>query len=279
MSRAELTPKYMALRKLIGSYLPKRTKLPPMPDPLPVMSIPRDRTGTVHLRMGQHADPVRLSVQPRPFEAFGQDYGFMLYTTRLIGHKGGKLTVIDIHDYATVFLDGKYIGTLDRRLGINSHGPSATAGSERPVLEIFTEAMGRINFAHAMIDRKGITDRVTLNGMTLMDWEVRGFPMNDGYVANLNARPPETSQSPGVFFRGPLTLDANSRHLHRHDQFREGICLGQRTQPGPLLGDRSADTGSTARHHGSEKGENEIIVFDLHKTTPGSVERIYDSMN
>jgi hypothetical protein len=26
-----------------------------------------------------------------------------------------------------------------------------------------------------MIDRKGITDRVILNGMTLMDWKVRGF--------------------------------------------------------------------------------------------------------
>jgi beta-galactosidase len=54
-------------------------------------------------------EPVR-SVQPKPFEAYGQDYGFMLYSTKLTGHKSGKLTVIDIHDYATVFLDGKYVG-------------------------------------------------------------------------------------------------------------------------------------------------------------------------
>jgi len=30
--------------------------------------------------------------------------------------------------------------------------------------------MGHINFAQFMIDRKGITDRVTLNGMVLMNW-------------------------------------------------------------------------------------------------------------
>ena len=70
----------------------------------------------------------------------------MLYSTGLIGHKSGKLTVTDIHDYATVFLNGEFVGTLDRREGINSiELPESKV--QNPVLEIFVEGMGRINFA------------------------------------------------------------------------------------------------------------------------------------
>jgi hypothetical protein len=43
--------------------------------------------------------------------------------------------------------------------------------SSNPQLDILVEGMGRINFAEYMIDRKGITDRVSLNGMTLMNWK------------------------------------------------------------------------------------------------------------
>ena len=47
--------------------------------------------------------------------------------------------------------------------------------------------MGHINFAQEMIDRKGITDRVTLQGMTLMNWEVFLLPLSDAWVSALPA--------------------------------------------------------------------------------------------
>jgi len=259
------TAKYMALRNLIGSYLPGKTKLPPIPDPVPVMSFPETELAPFTSVWDNLPEPVR-SVQPKPFEAYGQDYGFMLYSTRLTGHKSGKLTVIDIHDYATVFLDGKYVGTLDRRLGINSIDLPVTA-SEFPVLEIFAEAMGRINFAHHMIDRKGITDRVILNGMTLMDWEIRGFPMSDGFAESLPSTGPEQPK-PGVFFRGTLKLDATADTFIDMTNFVKGFVwvnghnLGRYWEIGP-------QTRLYCPASWLKKGENEIIVFDLHKTTPG----------
>ena len=158
--QGQATPKYMALRKLIGSYLPKGKKLPPIPDPIPAMEIPAIGLQPFTSIWDNLPQPV-LSVQPKPLEAYGQDYGFILYKTELIGHKSGKLAVTDIHDYATVFLNGVYIGKLDRREGINSIDIPAS-NVKNPVLEILVEAMGRINFAQYMIDRKGITDRVTL---------------------------------------------------------------------------------------------------------------------
>jgi len=267
------TPKYMALRKLIGSYLPKKVKLPPVPEPVRVMRLPETELVPFTSVWDNMPVPVR-SVQPKPFEAFGQDYGFMLYSTKLVGHKSGKLTVIDIRDYATVFLDGKYIGTLDRRLGINSIDLPST-GSEFPVLEIFTEAMGRINFASAMIDRKGITDRVILNGMTLMNWEVRGFPMEDGYTGTLKASGSEHSK-PGVFFRGIMTLEETADTFIDMTNFVKGFVwvnghnLGRYWEIGP-------QTRLYCPASWLKQGENEIIVFDLHKTTPGSV-RGFESM-
>lgn len=261
------TPKYMALRKLIGSYMPKKTKLPPIPEPVPAMSFPETELAPFTSIWDNMPSPAH-SAQPQPFEAFGQDYGFMLYTTQLIGHKGGKLTVTELHDYATVFLDGKFAGTLDRRLGINSV-ELPLSSSERPVLEIFVEAMGRINFAQAMIDRKGITDRVTLNGMTLMNWEIYGFPMNDFFVADLKETTGERTK-PGIFFKGSVNLDQTADTFIDMTNFVKGFVwvnghnLGRYWEIGPQT--RLYCPASWLR-----KGENEIIVFDVHKTSSSTV--------
>ena len=179
------TPKYMALRKLLGSYLPKGKKLPDIPDPIPAFEMPALSMQPFTSVWENLPKPVS-SVQPKPFEAYGQDYGFILYKTELIGQKEGKLVVTDIHDYATVFLNGEYIGKLDRREGINTIDIPAS-NIDPPVLEILVEGMGRINFAQYMIDRKGITDRVTLNGMTLMNWKVYNLPMDWKFIYDLRS--------------------------------------------------------------------------------------------
>jgi beta-galactosidase len=268
------TAKYMALRKIIGSYLPRRVKLPPIPDPVPVTGFPETEMVPLTSVWDNMPAPVHL-VQPQPFEMLGQYQGFMLYSTRLIGHKGGKLTVTDLHDYATVFLDGRYAGTLDRRLGINTL-ELTRAESESPLLEIFVEAMGRINFAAAIIDRKGITDRVTLNGMTLMNWDVYGFPVDEEFIAGLR-RTENMTVKPGIFFRGTLTLDNTADTFIDLTNFVKGIVWVN----GHNLG-RYWETGPQQRLYCPapwlRKGENEIIVFDLHKTTPGSI-RGFASMN
>ena len=272
--QGNVTPKYMALRNLIGSYLPKITKLPPIPEPVPAMSFPETELIPFTSVWDNRPTPVH-SVQPQTFESLGQDYGFMLYITHLIGHKGGKLVVTDLHDYATVFLDGKYAGTLDRRLGINSIDLPRSS-SERPVLEIFVEAMGRINFAQAMIDRKGITDRVTLNGMTLMNWEIFGFPMTGDSVTALKETAAESTK-PGIFYKGTVNLAQTADTFIDMTNFVKGFVwvnghnLGRFWEIGP-------QTRLYCPASWLQKGENEIIVFDLHKTSSGSV-RGFEAMN
>ena len=102
--------KYYALRNLIGSYLPKGRSFLRFPSEYPHMKFHRSVLMCFHLSGTIFLRPVS-SVQPKPFEAYGQDYGFILYSTELIDNKMGKLTVTDLHDYATVFLNGEFIGT------------------------------------------------------------------------------------------------------------------------------------------------------------------------
>jgi beta-galactosidase len=258
------TAKYMALRRLLGSYLPKGKKLPAIPAIIPAYEVPSIGLSTFSSVWDNLPQPVN-SVQPKPFEAYNQDYGFILYTTELIGHKKGKLTVTELHDYATVFLDGGYVGTLDRREGINSIDiPESKAA--RPVLEILVEGMGRINFAQNLIDRKGITDRVTLNGMTLMNWKVYNLPMDEKFIYNLRS----SNRNPGkkgIFFKGNFFLAAAGDTFLDMSNFQKGIAwvnghnLGRYWGIGPQK--RLYCPASFVR-----QGSNEMIIFDLLQTEP-----------
>jgi beta-galactosidase len=98
------TAKYFAIRKLLASYLPKKKKLPELPAPIPVMEIPEIQLDKFSCIWDNLPEPIKL-VQPKTFEALDQNQGFILYKTALIGHKSGKLTLTDLHDYATIFIN------------------------------------------------------------------------------------------------------------------------------------------------------------------------------
>jgi beta-galactosidase len=259
------TDKYMALRELIGAYSKK--KLPAIPAPIPTITFPDVQLQPFTSVWDNLPAPVK-SVQPKTFEAYGQDYGFMVYKTTLVGHKNGKLDIVELHDYATVFLNGKYVGKIDRRLGEHSINlPKSDV--KNPVLEILVEGMGRINFAQALIDRKGITDRVTLNGMTLMNWEVFGLPMKHTFVQQLQpAKTPDAR--PGQFFKGTFTLSATGDTYIDLSSFEKGMIWVN----GHNLG-RYWEIGPQKRLYCPapwlKKGENEIIVFDQHHLQAAAV--------
>jgi hypothetical protein len=198
-----------------------------------------------------------------PFEAYDQNQGLILYKTRLIGHKSGTLKVTDIHDYATVFLNGVYIGKLDRREGLNTIYIPVSEARE-PILELLVEGMGHINFAQEIIDRKGITERVSLNGMTLMNWEVYKLPMDEDFISKLKPFAPEPGK-PGIFFRGEFDLPLASDTFLDMSSYTKGIVWVN----GHNLG-RYWDIGPQKSLYCPacwlKAGTNEVIIFDQHLT-------------
>jgi beta-galactosidase len=262
------TPKYYALRRAISKYLPKNEKLPPVPASPSVITIP-----AIHFNketsLWKNLPKPKHTAQPKPMEAFGQYHGYILYQTKLRGVTHGKLRVIDLHDYAAVFLDGKLIGTIDRSLGQNSI-KIPKINDPNPMLGILVEAMGRINYGPHIIDRKGITKRVQLGYMTLMNWKVYNIPMNIGWVKNLSFHHNKSSNRPGVFFKANFNLNEMGSTYLDMSNWKKGYVwvnghnLGRFWSVGPQQ--RLYCPGSWLH-----KGKNTIIVFDMLRKTPAAV--------
>ncbi|MDN5286767.1 MAG: beta-galactosidase [Mucilaginibacter sp.] len=253
------TPKYYLLRNLIMQYV--KYKVPEVPKAAEAISI-APVTLTPFTSIWQQLGKPFLSPQPQPMEYYGQNQGLMLYRTKLIGHKKGTLTITEPHDYAMIFLDGKFIDTVYRAGGKWSI-KIPESSNKNPVLDILVEGMGHINFAQYMIDRKGITDRVTLNGMTLMDWQIYPLPMTEDFIKTLKPVQAE-NEGKGTFFKGTFDLQKTGDTYIDLSKYSKGIIYVN----GHNLG-RYWNTGPQQRLYCPaswlKKGQNEIIVFDFHQ--------------
>jgi beta-galactosidase len=122
-----------------------------------------------------------------------------------------------------------------------------------------------------MIDRKGITDRVTLNGMTLMNWETSLMPMDESFVKNV--KPQSTNRAGGrpcIFFKGSFQLAQTGDTYFDLSGYSKGMVYIN----GHLLG-RYWNIGPQQRLYCPaswlKKGNNEVLVFDLHQTKPSEI--------
>ncbi|MEO8711816.1 MAG: beta-galactosidase family protein, partial [Parafilimonas sp.] len=251
------TAKYFALRNLISKYV--AYKIPDVPATIPTIEIPSFTCSPFTTIWKELPTPID-AVQPKPMEAFDQKSGYILYTTKLIGHTSGKLTITDPHDYALIFLDRKFIDTIYRDGGKWTVDLPKTS-NPNPELEIFVEAMGHINFAQFMIDRKGITDRVTLNGMTLMNWKIYSLPMDEKFVSSLK-QTYVSDTAKEIFYKGTFTLNKTGDTYIDMSHFKKGVVwvnghnlghywfIGPQQKlycPAPWL----------------KQGNNEVIIFDV----------------
>ena len=132
----------------------------------------------------------------------------------------------------------------------------------KPVLDILVEGMGHTNFAQFMIDRKGITDRVTLNGMTLMNWEIYPLPMDGNYVTQSAQSDRGYDDKNGKFFKGHFTLVTAGDTYFDLSNYSKGMVyvnghnLGRHWNIGPQQHLYCPATWL-------KTGVNEIIIFDL----------------
>ena len=250
------TPKFFAYRDILARYAP--APLPPVPDTPPVVTMPAfalEQTSSLWKNLPQ---PVK-SEDPQPMEHLGQAYGYILYRTRIPGPQNGNLELDELHDYALIFLDGKLVGTLDRRLGQSSVAVNTQAASSQ--LDIVVENSGRINTQSIMRDElKGITRQVRLGGKPLRGWQIFCLPLDKVNAIQYRSDP---APEPGpAFFRGFFQLSStgdvflDAHTLGKGAVWINGHAIGrfwnlgpQQTLyvPGPWL----------------REGKNEVVVFDL----------------
>lgn len=187
----QATPKYWELRHTMEKYN-DGGKLPAPPKaPMPVITIPKFAL-TEYAPLGNGMGSSVQSRDIRSFEDMDMGWGIADYYTALPKIPvGSMLTLNEPHDFAQVFVDGKYIGKIDRVKNEKTLMlPPVEKGTE---LCIRIEAMGRINFGRAIKDYKGITKEVTISAemdgheasWNLKNWTI--VPIPDNYETAVKA--------------------------------------------------------------------------------------------
>lgn len=195
------TDKFWKLRELMGRHNDGQP-LPELPRLIPTTAIASFTLDSVAPLFG----PMVTAGQPvdglPSMEDMNQGYGSILYTTVLTepSDRETTLKITEPHDFAQVWLDGIYIGKIDRRAGETSLPLPSFRKDAR--LDILVEAMGRINFGRAIKDFKGITEKVELiqpdgNATQLSTWQVALLPDEEAFYLEMPFSAAGEEKDPG----------------------------------------------------------------------------------
>ncbi|MDE3186471.1 MAG: beta-galactosidase [Acidobacteriota bacterium] len=248
------TAKYFAFRDLIAKATGKTP--PTVPTVPAAVSTPAAKMVEGASLWDNLPEPIR-SQGILSMEDVDQSYGYILYRTTLPAAARGDLVLDALHSYAVIYLNGKQVGTLDRRLKQDRIMLDVKKAPAR--LDLLVENTGRINFGPAIPgERAGITKRVTLAGQELRGWEIYRLPMDAPQLLKYSSK---SCEGP-CFYRGQLQVSQvgdtflDTSAFTKGQLWLNGTPLGriwnigpQRTlyAPGPWL----------------VRGNNEVVVFDV----------------
>lgn len=267
------TEKFWKLRETISKYIPEGESLPELPDLIEPMTIPQFGFEQVAPLLENLPKPI-FTDSIATFEDLDMGFGSVLYRTTLPFATSDDtiLLIEEPHDYAQVFVNREFKGTLDRRDGKKE----LTVGAipEGAQLDILVEAMGRINFGRAIKDFKGITERVALVNKTdtteVKGWSAFLFPDELQFYESLTYQEltsdgtTNNSSLPAGIYKGYFTLPIGTVISDTFLDFSKwgkglvyvnGHGLGRIWHIGPQ---------QTLYLPGAwlKEGENEVIVFD-----------------
>ncbi|MFD1754366.1 beta-galactosidase [Rufibacter sediminis] len=275
------TEKFFAVRDLLKNYLQEGETLGEIPAAKSIIEIPAFNL-TESAALFANLPAAKKTERIQPMENFDQGWGRILYRTTLPASASGrKLLITEVHDWANVFLNGKSIGKLDRRRGDNTVTLPAFKGNAQ--LDILIEATGRVNYGKAIIDRKGITEKVEFTDgkqtTELKNWLVYNFPVD--YEFQKKAKFTKGDANGPAWYRGSFDLKETGDSFLDVSKWGKGMVwvngknLGRFWKIGPQ---------QTLFVPGVwlKKGRNEVIVLDVDKpegtTIAGLKEPILDQL-
>jgi beta-galactosidase len=249
------TPKYYMFRDVIAKVT--GVAPPSMPAIAPAISVAKFKLNESVSLWKTLPEPIR-SEQPVSMEDIDEAYGYILYRAQIKGPVAGDLVLEQLHDYAQIYVDGKLIGTLDRRLG-QSHLPLVINGSVGQ-LDILVENSGRVNYAlDPQGEREGIRNDITLAGVPVVGWDIYSLPMlQPAELLFLQA-----ACEGACFYRGTFDVDTpgdtflDTSAFSKGEVWLNGHALGRIWNIGPQM---------TLYAPGPwlHKGKNSVVVFDLY---------------
>ena len=268
------TPKFYELRKTMEKYNDGK-KMPAVPKaPMGIITVPTFRlTEYVPILFGfDKMEEGKL----KTFEEMNMGWGSMMYSCTLPEIPTSSTLSADIHDFGQVFINGQYIGKIDRVK--NEKTLTLPAVKKGARLDILVEGMGRINFGRAIKDFKGIVGDLTLtaeynnaeytikpqkwlNTTIPDDYETAVKALRTGATKNLAKNHNDLTTKPG-YYRGYFHLKKvgdtflNFEKWGKGQVYVNGHAMGRIWSIGPQ---------QTLYVPGCwlKKGQNEVVVLDV----------------
>lgn len=252
------TPKYTAIRELMKRYV--TYPIPDVPARIPVITLPPIAlTRTVDLaEFRKKIKPVGNDT-PLSFEALNQGQGYVLYSRRFTQPTQGALRVNGLRDYATVYINGRRVGELNR---IEKQYELTVDIPFNATLDILVENMGRINYGAKINDNtKGIISPLQINDLEVTgNWLMYKLPLSEvPDLATYPAKPAKANQP--TFYSGTFEVKQTGDVFLDMSGWGKGIVfvnghhLGRYWQVGPQ---------QTLYLPGCwlNTGKNEILIFE-----------------
>ncbi|WP_314586743.1 beta-galactosidase [Paenibacillus terrigena] len=260
----DLTDKFYAVREVVSKYV----DLGPLELPEPIKKkaygqVNMSQQASLFESLDKLSTPVQRTC-PDPMELLGQNYGFILYTTRISGPRPEtKLNLQDVHDRAQIFVDGEFKGVIER-WNKDAEPITFSIPPEGAQLSVLVENMGRTNYGPSLRDVKGITEGIRFGAQFLYHWTIHTLPMED--LSKLEFTPiTEKCEGKPTFYKGTFQVDEAAadtflelKGWNKGVAYINGFNLGrywetvgpQKTLyiPAPLL----------------RNGENELVLLELH---------------
>ncbi len=264
------TLKFYELQKMMAKYNDGK-KLPAVPKaPMSIISVPEFKF-TEYKPLSYGIGKQEESTAPKSFEDMDMGWGTMVYETAVPAIEGTSTLTGEFHDFALVYVNGKYVGKIDRVKNEKSlELPAMPQGAN---LTIVVEGMGRINFGRAIKDYKGIIGNVIISSrkddcdITLTPTLWSNSTIADDYQTAIKALEKPTNKMRGIeskagYYRGYFNLSKvgdtfiNMEAFGKGQVYVNGHALGRFWHIGPQ---------QTLYLPGCwlKKGKNEVIVLDV----------------
>ncbi|TAN04856.1 MAG: beta-galactosidase [Rhodanobacteraceae bacterium] len=266
--RGAPTPAYHKFRAMLAES--ERRPLPEVPEIPPTLTFEPIRPQPFASLWDNLPKPQRVDA-PRANELlFGQGHGLVLYRRPV--RDSGRLQIDGVRDYATVSLGGRYLDSISRVVHPSlqsGHSIALPSTDADATLDILVDSFGHVGYGHAMADRKGIVGAIRLDGAPLEGWAVFSLPLDAAWLRGLRPLQGRPSR-PGLFFKASLPLaQPGDCYLDMSDWNKGYLWVN-----GHLLG-RYWHIGPQQRLYCPapwlRAGDNEVLVFDLHRTEPGAI--------
>lgn len=256
-----LTERFFKIRDIIQKYYGESFKLPDPPAQPVMMDLP-EVVFTEKAGMFDNLPTAIASQQPQSMEDVGQNYGFILYRTKVKGPGEGQLNFPHMQDRASIYIDGKQIAILDRRFKQNSCQLSVPDGEH--TLDILVENMGRINYGRPMLtERKGIAAPVTWNDKEVKNFEIYSLPCPTEAIRQLRFSDKAPAGDQPVFHRSHFKTESpKDTYINMYKGWKKGVVWVNGHNLGRYWFIGSQQTLYCPASF-LKQGDNEIVVLEL----------------